>query len=48
MLHGFTIAGNNLSHPRESYILAALFYFVMCFTLSWLVKKLQAKIAIIR
>jgi len=48
LLHGFTIAGNNLSHPRESYILAAVFYFVICFTLSWLVKKLQAKIAIIR
>jgi glutamate/aspartate transport system permease protein len=48
MLHGFTIAGNNLSHPRESYILAAFFYFVICFTLSWLVKRLQAKIAIIR
>ena len=48
MLHGFTVAGNNLSHPRESYILAALLYFAICFTLSWLVKKLQAKIAIIR
>jgi glutamate/aspartate transport system permease protein len=48
LLHGFTIAGNNLSHPRESYILAALFYFVICFSLSWMVKKLQAKIAIIR
>ena len=48
LLHGFTIAGNNLSHPRESYILAAVFYFVICFTLSWMVKKLQAKIAIIR
>jgi glutamate/aspartate transport system permease protein len=48
LLHGFTIAGNNLSHPRESFILAALFYFVICFSLSWGVKKLQAKIAIIR
>jgi glutamate/aspartate transport system permease protein len=48
LLHGFTIAGNNLSHPRESYILAACFYFVICFSLSWLVKRLQAKIAIIR
>ena len=48
LLHGFTIAGNNLSHPRESYILAAVFYFVICFSLSWMVKKLQAKIAIIR
>jgi len=48
MLHGFTVAGNNLSHPRESYILAAVFYFVICFTLSYLVKQLQKKIAIIR
>ena len=48
MLHGFTVAGNNLSHPRESYILAAVFYFIICFTLSWLVKRLQQKIAIIR
>src|SRR4051794_38099721 len=48
MLHGFTVAGNNLSHPRESYILAAISYFVICFTLSWLVKRLQLKIAIIR
>lgn len=48
MLHGFTVAGNNLSHPRESYILAAVFYFVICFTLSYLVKRLQKKIAIIR
>jgi glutamate/aspartate transport system permease protein len=48
MLHGFTVAGNNLSHPRESYILAAVFYFVICFTLSYLVKRLQKRIAIIR
>lgn len=48
MLHGFTVAGNNLSHPRESYILAAVFYFAICFTLSYLVKRLQKRIAIIR
>ncbi|MCG2595383.1 amino acid ABC transporter permease [Ramlibacter sp. XY19] len=48
LLHGFTVAGNNLSHPREAYILAAVVYFAICFTLSWLVKRLQAKIAIIR
>lgn len=48
MLHGFTVAGNNLSHPRESYILAAVFYFAICYTLSYLVKRLQKKIAIIR
>jgi glutamate/aspartate transport system permease protein len=48
LLHGFTVAGNNLSHPREAYILAAVVYFAICFTLSWMVKRLQAKIAIIR
>jgi len=48
LLHGFTIAGNNLSRPRESYILAAVIYFVICFSLSWIVKRVQQKIAIIR
>ena len=48
MLHGFSLAGANLSRTRESYILAAVFYFVICFALSWLVKRLQKKIAIIR
>ncbi len=48
LLHGFTVAGNNLSRPRESYILAAVFYFVICFSLSWIVKRVQQKIAIIR
>lgn len=48
LLHGFTVAGNNLSHPREAYILAALLYFVICYTLSNGVKRLQQKIAIIR
>jgi glutamate/aspartate transport system permease protein len=48
MLHGFTVAGNNLSRPRESYILAAVVYFVICFSLSWIVKRVQQKIAIIR
>jgi glutamate/aspartate transport system permease protein len=48
MLHGFTVAGNNLSHPRESYILAAVLYFILCFSLSWVVKRVQTKIAIIR
>lgn len=48
MLHGFTVAGSNLSRTRESYILAAVFYFVICFSLSALVKRLNRKIAIIR
>jgi glutamate/aspartate transport system permease protein len=48
MLHGFTVAGSNLSHTREAYILAAVLYFAICFSLSALVKRLQKKIAIIR
>lgn len=48
MLHGFSTAGANLNATRESYILAAVFYFVICFALSWLVKQLHKKIAIIR
>ena len=48
LLHGFTVAGSNLSHTREAYILAALFYFVICYSLSYAVKQLQKKIAIIR
>ncbi len=48
MLHGFSTAGANLNTTRESYILAAVFYFVICFALSWLVKQLHKKIAIIR
>lgn len=48
MLHGFSVMGSNLSRPRESYILAAVAYFVICIILSSLVKALQKKIAIIR
>ena len=48
LLHGFSTAGANLSHPREAYILAAALYFIICFSLSWIVKRLQLKIAIIR
>jgi glutamate/aspartate transport system permease protein len=48
MLHGFTVAGNNLSRPRESFMLAAVFYFVICFALSWIVKRVQQRVAIIR
>ncbi|MES3004053.1 MAG: amino acid ABC transporter permease [Pseudomonadota bacterium] len=48
LLHGFSVAGANLSHTREAYILAAVLYFIICFGLSWIVKRLQLKIAIIR
>ncbi|MCJ0761945.1 amino acid ABC transporter permease [Variovorax terrae] len=48
MLKGFETAGKNYGRPIEAYLLAAVVYFVMCYALSWLVKRLHKKIAIIR
>ncbi|MEG0148032.1 MAG: amino acid ABC transporter permease [Comamonas sp.] len=48
MLKGFEIAGKNYGRPIESYLAAALTYFVICYALSWFVKRLHKKIAIIR
>jgi glutamate/aspartate transport system permease protein len=48
MLKGFETAGKNFGRPIEAYLLAAVVYFVMCYALSWLVKRLHKKIAIIR
>ena len=48
LLHGFEVAGKNHGRPVEAYLAAAVVYFVICFTLSTVVKRLQKKIAIIR
>jgi glutamate/aspartate transport system permease protein len=48
LLKGFTNAGKIYGRPEEAYIMAAAVYFVICFALSWSVKRLQAKIAIVR
>jgi len=48
LLKGFEIAGKNFNRPVETYLVAAVVYFVICFSLSMLVKRLQARIAIIR
>ena len=48
LLKGFEIAGKNFNRPVETYLVAAVVYFVICFSLSMVVKRLQAKIAIIR
>jgi glutamate/aspartate transport system permease protein len=45
---GFDVAGKNFNRPAETTLVAALVYFVICFSLSMLVRKLQQKIAIIR
>jgi glutamate/aspartate transport system permease protein len=48
LLKGFTNAGKIYGRTEEAYLLAAVVYFVICFALSWSVKRLQAKIAIVR
>lgn len=48
MLKGFEIVGKNFNRPVETYLVAALIYFIISFSLSYLVKRLQARIAIIR
>ena len=48
LLKGFEVAGKNFNRPIETYLLAAVVYFVICFSLSMLVRRLQNKIAIIR
>lgn len=48
LLKGFEIAGKNFNRPVETYLVAAVVYFVICFTLSMAVRKLQARIAIVR
>jgi len=48
LLKGFESAGKNINRPIETYLLAALVYLIICFSLSMLVRRLQKKIAIIR
>ncbi|MBU3601441.1 amino acid ABC transporter permease [Polynucleobacter sp. AM-25C3] len=48
LLKGFEIAGKNYGRPIETYILAATTYFVICFSLSKVVRKIQTRVAIIR
>jgi glutamate/aspartate transport system permease protein len=48
LLKGFVTAGKIYGRVEEVYLLAALVYFVICFGLSATVRRLQARIAIIR
>ena len=43
MLKGFEIAGKNSGRPVEAYLAAALIYFLICFSLSQLVRHLQLR-----
>ena len=48
LLKGFMTGGKIYGRVEESYLLAAVVYFILCYALSALVKGLQAKIAIVR
>ncbi len=48
LLKGFEVAGKNYNRPVETYLAAAVVYFVICFSLSMLVRRLQKRIQIIR
>jgi glutamate/aspartate transport system permease protein len=48
LLKGFVTAGKIYGRPEEAYLLAAVVYFVICYGLSALVRRLQARIAIVR
>ncbi len=48
LLKAAEIAGKNYNRPIEMYLFSAVIYFAICFTLSSLVKRLQAKIAVVR
>lgn len=48
LLKGFEVAGKNFNRPVETYLVAAVLYFCICFGLSMLVRRLQRRLAIIR
>ncbi|MHB1358491.1 MAG: amino acid ABC transporter permease [Rhodocyclaceae bacterium] len=48
LLKAAEITGKNYNRPIEMYVFVALVYFVICFALSYLVKRLQARTAIAR
>ena len=48
LFKGFDTAGKNFGRPEEAYIMAAIVYFILCYSLSWMVKRLHKRIAIIR
>ncbi len=48
LLKGFVTAGKIYGRVEEVYILAAIVYFVICFSLSTIVKRVQSRMAIVR
>jgi glutamate/aspartate transport system permease protein len=48
LLKAAEIAGKNYNRPIEMYIFVAVAYFVLCISLSLVVKQLQKRVAIVR
>ncbi len=48
LLKGFISASREFGRPIEAYLIAALVYFIICYGLSYTVKRINKKIAIIR
>lgn len=48
LFKGFDNSGKLLGHTIESYLVAAVVYFIICYGLSYIVKRINQKIAIIR
>jgi glutamate/aspartate transport system permease protein len=48
LLKASEIAGKNYNRPVEMYLFVAVVYFVLCFGLAYLVKRLQKRIAIVQ
>ena len=48
LLKGFEVAGKNFNRPVEMILFVALIYFGVCFTLSRVVRRLQAHTAVAR
>ena len=48
LLKGFEVAGKNFNRPVETYLVAAVVYFIICFSLSRIARHVQQKVAIIR
>jgi glutamate/aspartate transport system permease protein len=48
LLKAAEIAGKNYNRPVEMYLVSAVVYFAICFSLSTLVKQLHRRIAVVR
>lgn len=48
LLKGFSIVGVNFNRPVETYLIASITYFCICYSLSLMVRRLQLRLAVVR